>query len=296
MYIPDNIRQSAFQYALGSYLIHPAHTNNEALETWIKDLQFEQYELPENRLQQHSRKRNNLYTFYLPVIDKEVVLKVSQTSAHYRWYRKLNLLLTDLVKNYSLSAYYGSIALENIGVESIKTLAHWASKRQGQSVKSYLLYEKIPATMSAYDLCNQLHENNPNAADVIQKITEKLAATIRKIHANNIRHGDPHAGNFLLSSTIHSVEQLTAESVAQMSFALIDLDKIEFGNNENTWLKKIRNIRCLRRFRVHNIEGTDALRYYLEKSPSLLDKTILKFWMMGGFNFYKWLKPSQKRN
>lgn len=296
MYIPDNIRQTAFQYTFGKYLIHPAHTNNGALETWIKELQFEQYELPENRLQQHSRKRNNLYTFYLPAIDKEVVLKVSQISEHYRWYRKLNLLLTDLVKNYSLSAYYGSIALENIGVESIKTLAHWNSKRQGQSVKSYLLYEKIPATMSAYDLCNQLHASNPNATEIIHRIAAKLAASIRKIHANNIRHGDPHAGNFLLSSPIHSVEQLTTESVAQMSFALIDLDKIEFGNKENPWSKKIRNIRCLRRFRVHNIEGTDGLRYYLEKSPSLLDKTILKFWMMGGFNLYKWLKPSQKRN
>ena len=112
MYIPDHLRQTAFQYALGKYLIHPAHTNNEALETWIKELQFEQYELPENRLQQHSRKRNVLYTFHLPAINKDVILKVSQTSQHYRWYRKLNLLLTDLIKNYSLNAYYGSIALE----------------------------------------------------------------------------------------------------------------------------------------------------------------------------------------
>ena len=149
MYIPDHLRQSAFQYALGNYLIHPAHTNNEALESWIRELQFEQYELPENRMQQHSRKRNSLYTFHLPAINKDVVLKVSQTSANYRWYRKLNLLLTNLFKNYSQNAYYGSIALEKIGVDSIQTLAYWSCKRQNQSTKSYLLYEKIPASMSA---------------------------------------------------------------------------------------------------------------------------------------------------
>lgn len=296
MYIPDHLRQTAFQYALGKYLIHPAHTNNEALETWIKELQFEQYELPENRLQQHSRKRNILYTFHLPAINKDVILKVSQTSQHYRWYRKLNLLLTDLIKNYSLNAYYGSIALEKIGVESIKSLAYWTSKRQSQSSKSYLLYEKIPATMSAYDLCLQLDKKNPNSKVIIDLIAKKLAATVRKIHANNIRHGDPHDSNFLISSPIAQAEQLTADSVTHMSFALIDLDKIQFSDKENSWLKRTRNLRCLRRFRVHDIEGVAGLHYYLDRSPGLLDKAILKFWMMGGFNIYKWLKPSKKRN
>lgn len=296
MYIPDHLRQTAYQYALGKYLIHPAHTNNEALETWIKELQFEQYELPENRLQQHSRKRNILYTFHLPAINKDVILKVSQTSQHYRWYRKLNLLLTDLIKNYSLNAYYGSIALEKIDVESIRSLAYWTSKRQSQNTKSYLLYEKIPATMSVYDLCLQLDKKNSNGKVIIDLIAKKLAATVRKIHANNIRHGDPHDSNFLIRSPVAQTEQLTTDSVAQMSFALIDLDKIQFSDKENSWMKKIRNLRCLRRFRVHTIEGLASLDYYLDRSPRLLDKAILKFWIMGGFNIYKWLKPGKKRH
>ena len=295
MYIPNNLRQSATQYALGKYLIHPAHTNNEALESWIRELQFEQYELPENRMQQHSRKRNTLYSFHLPAINKDVVLKVSQTSANYRWYRKLNLLLTNLFKNYSLNAYYGSIALENIGVDSINTLAFWTCKRQNQSTKSYLLYEKIPSSMSAYDFCRQLVEKNANATDIIHVISQKLAATVRKIHQHNIRHGDPHAGNFLLAAPVTFIENLTTDAVEKLPFVLIDLDKIQFSDREKPWLQKVRNLRCLRRFRVHDVEGINSLEYYLGKPPSLLDKAILTFWMRGGFNIYKWLKPSQKR-
>ena len=127
---------------------------------------------------------------------------------------------------------------KKIGVESIKSLAYWTSKRQSQSSKSYLLYEKIPATMSAYDLCLQLDKKNPNGKVIIDLIAKKLAATVRKIHANNIRHGDPHDSNFLISSPISQTEQLTADSVTHMSFALIDLDKIQFGDKENSWLKK----------------------------------------------------------
>lgn len=295
MYIPTNLRQPLYEYALGKFLIHPAHTNNEALESWIRELQFEQYELPENRMQQHSRKRNMLYTFHLPAINKEVVLKVSQTSPHYRWYRKLNLLLTNLVKNYSLNAYYGSIALENIGVDSIKTLAYWTCKRQKQSTKSYLLYEKIPASMSAYDLCRQLVEKNSNAGEIIHVLAKKLAATVRKIHNNDLRHGDPHAGNFLLATPVTFIEQLTTDAVEQFHFVLIDLDKIQFSEQEKPWLRRIRNLRCLRRFRVHNIEGSKGLEYYLDNPPGLLDKAILHFWMRGGFNLYKWIKPSRKR-
>lgn len=296
MHIPKNIRQPIQHYALGNYLVHPKYANNRALETWIKDLQFEQYEMPANRMQQHSRKRNVLYTFHLPSINKDVVLKVSQTSKHYRWYRKLNLLLTSLFKNYSLNAFYGGIALEKIGVDSIKVLAHWTAKRQKQSAKSYLLYERVPATQSAYDLCKQLKERNPNATEIIQYIAQTLAATVHKIHVNEIRHGDPHAGNFLLSTSINSIEQLTQDSVKKITFTLIDLDKVHFVHREKPWLKKIRDIRCLRRFQVHDIQGATALHYYLGKSPSMVEKLILKFWMMGGFNFYKWLKRGKKRH
>ena len=295
MYIPENLRQPAFGYALGKYLIHPAHTNNEALESWIKDLQFEQYELPENRMQQHSRKRNTLYTFHLSALNKDVVLKVSQTSEHYRWYRRINLLLTNLIKNYSLNAYYGSIALQNVGIASINSLAYWTCKRQQHSTKYYLLYEKIPASMSAYELCRQLADKNPYANEIIQLIAEKLAAIVRTMHANYIRHGDPHAGNFLIAAPVSVVEKLSPNAVENFPFVLIDLDKIQFSQREKPWLQKIRNLRCLRRFRVHDIEGIDGLRYYLGKSPGMLDKAILTFWMRGGFNIYKWFKQSQKR-
>jgi serine/threonine protein kinase len=296
VYIPNNIRQPSNKYALGEYLIHPAHENNQTLELWIKELQFEQCESTANRMQLHSRKRNNLYSFHLACVDTEVILKVSQISKHYRWYRKLNLLLVSLIKNYSLNAYYGGVALENIKVDSVKVLGHWTCKRQGQSEKSYLLYEKVNASMSVFDLCDQVSQNNEKSKDIISAIAQSLAAVVRKLHANNIRHGDPHSGNFLLCSPVSNISQLTPESVKQMKFTLIDLDKTHFVRNERPWRKKILDIRCIRRFRIHDIDSDESLKYYLDRPASFMEKTILKFWMKGGFNFYKWIKPTKKRN
>ena len=74
MYTPSDIQQIEKTYALGKYIIHPQYTNNQALENWIKDLQFEHFENPDNRMLLHSRKRNNLYSFHLPAAGKEVVV------------------------------------------------------------------------------------------------------------------------------------------------------------------------------------------------------------------------------
>lgn len=296
MFIPSHLRQSAKNYTLGKYVIHPAHANNINLEQWIKNIQFEQCEIPSNRMQLHSRKRNNLYTFHLDALNKEAVLKVSQISEHYRWYRKLNLMLVGLFKNYSLNAYYGGIALEKINIDSLKVIAHWTCKRQTESGKSYLLYEKVDASMSVYDLCEKISEKNPNAHSVISAIALSLGNIIRTLHSNKIRHGDPHAGNFLLCSPVTDISQLTPESVGQMKFTLIDLDKVHYADNEKAWRKKFYDIRCIRRFYVHNIDSTKCLEYYLGRKPTLGERLILKFWMRGGFNIYKWIKHSKKRN
>jgi serine/threonine protein kinase len=296
VYIPSDIRQATKKYALGKYVIHPAYLNNQILEQWIKNLQFEQYETITHRMQLHSRKRNNLYSFHFPCVDKEVILKVSQISEHYRWYRKLNLMLVGLIKNYSLNAYYGGIALEKINVDSIKILAHWTCKRQTQSGKSYLLYEKVNASMSVFDLCEQISQNNDNSKDIIAAIAQSLAAVVRNLHANNIRHGDPHSGNFLLCSPVTGINQLTPDCVKQMKFTLIDLDKMHFVHNEGPWRKKLLDIRCIRRFRIHDIDSDESLKYYLDRPASFLEKNILKFWMRGGFNIYKWIKSTNKRN
>ena len=296
MYIPVDIRQPSRKYALGEYIIHPAHANNQSLEQWIKELQFEQYESTPNRMQLHSRKRNNLYSFHLACVDTEVILKVSQISEHYRWHRKLNLFLVSLIKNYSLNAFYGGIALEKINVDSIKVLGHWTCKRQAQSEKSYLLYEKVNASLSVFDLCEQLSQQNIQSKAIISMIAQSLAGVVRKLHAHNIRHGDPHSGNFLLASPIDNISQLSANSVKQMKFTLIDLDKIHFVRNEKPWKKKLLDIRCIRRFRIHDIDGNEGLKYYLGRPAKFLEKNTLKFWMKGGLNIYKWVNPNKKRN
>ena len=150
--------------------------------------------------------------------------------------------------------------------------------------------------MSVFDLCDRVAAKNPHAQEIISAIAESLADIIRNLHQHNIRHGDPHAGNFLVRSPLPEINQLTAESVSHMIFTLIDLDKTHYSDNEKSWRKKLYDIRCIRRFYVHNIDSMKCLEYYLERKPRIVEKLILKFWLKGGFNIYKWLKVSTKRN
>jgi serine/threonine protein kinase len=295
MQIPENLQQKPRHYALGKYIIHPDYKNNKGLEDWLNNLTFEQAEADYNRMQRHSRKRNNLYSFTLPEIDKEVILKVSRVSENYKWYRRLNLYLVSLFKDYSLNAYYGGIALENIGTKSPKVIAHWDCNRQGESKKSYLLYEKVDATMTAFTLCQEVLKANPNASGIIHEIAQQLASTVRHIHNNNLRHGDPHSGNFLLTSKINNPQGLTPDDCKNLNFYLIDLDKACFSGHEKPWKKKLLDIRCMRRFRVPGINSTACLKLYFKRAPTLREKLVLKFWMKGGFNIYKWFKRTGKR-
>lgn len=295
MFIPIDIRQPARKYKFGEYVIHPIHEKNTLLKQWITSAQFTRHETHNERMQLHSRKRNNLYSFHLGLLNKDVVLKVSQISDDYRWYRKLNLRLVELFKNYSLNAYYGSIALQQIDIDSLNVVAHWTYRGPEQTIKSYLLYEKVNASMSVFDLCQAISEKNPRAGEITTCIAKSLAQTIRVLHANNIRHGDPHAGNFLLSSHTSKPAEISPDQVDDMKFTLIDLDKVHFSHRENSLRKKIFNIKCIRRFYVPNINSNQCLAYYLDREPKAYERFLLYFWMKGGLNIYKWLKPGKKR-
>ena len=295
MHIPENIQQTPRHYALGQYIIHPDYKNNKSLEDWINNLTFEQTEADYNRMQLHSRKRNALYSFTLPEIDKEVILKVSSVSDNYKWYRRINLWIVSLFKDYSLNAYYGGIAMEKIGIKSPRVIAHWDCKRQRKTKKSYLMYERAAAEMSVLSLCQELIKVNSEAPKILLNIAENLASIVRHIHQHNIRHGDPHSGNFLVTSNLHNLKEMTVEDCRKLNFYLIDLDKTSFSDRERPWKKKFLDIRCMRRFRVPGLDSITCLKLYLKRNPTLLEKQILRFWMRGGFNIYKWFKRTSKR-
>ena len=295
MRISTNIRQSFSNYSWGKYVLHPRYANNKALLAWIEQVQFKNFETENHQIKKHSRQRNALYSFYLEAVQKEVVLKVSDNTQYRKWYRKLNQKLTTPFKNYSLNAFYGGIGFEENNLNSVKTIAYWTCKANHRTAKSYLLYEKVISPMSAHELYQQIIAQHSNANEIVDALATNLATTVKKIHACNMRHGDPHAGNFLLLDSVPNIAMLTADTTLQLKFTLIDLDKTTFTRNTVSMLKKIYDLRCLRRFRLGNIEGINSLQYYLGRTPSSSEKFTLLFWMRGGFNIYKWFKKSEKR-
>lgn len=293
MYIPAAIHQPLCTYSTGKYVLHPDYEDNQSLRSWIEQSRFSQYESEDYQMSQHARQRNLLYSFHLDTIDKEVILKVSDHSQYQKWYRRLNQWLVSPFRNYSLSAYYGSIGLQKNKIDSIRVIAYWTHQDQGK--KSYLLYEKVMASMTAADLCAKICSQHDDAKKIIDAIALKLAGITHAIHIDNMYHGDPHAGNFLLTTPVESVPGLTVESIEQLNFTLIDLDKTGFSRRHLRIFKPLADLRDLRRFRVHNIEGIECLPYYLGHPPSTMQKMILQFWMRGGFNLYKWFKCGSKR-
>jgi hypothetical protein len=293
VYIPAEIQQPLKTYVAGNYVVHPDYKDNQLLRIWIQQLHFTDYEAASNQMSQHARQRNFLYHFVLDAVGKEVILKVSDHSQYQKWYRRLNQWLVSPFKNYSLSAYYGSIGLQKINIDSIKVIAYWT--QIDNSKKSYLLYEKVNASMTVADLCTKINAEHPQALSIIQAVAQRLANITRTLHAHNMRHGDPHAGNFLLTTAVPDITELTVERIAELNFTLIDLDKTCFSRQQKGTLKALADLRDLRRFRVANIEGVDCLQYYLGKTPSNMQKAALKFWMRGGFNVYKWFKKGSKR-
>lgn len=293
MYIPAAIKQPLATYAAGKYLLHPDYKDNQLIRAWIEQSRFGDYESATYQMSEHARQRNFLYHFQLDALGKEVILKVSDHSQYQKWYRRLNQWLVSPFKNYSLNAYYGSIGLQKINIDSIHVIAYWT--QQDNTKKSYLLYEKVNACMTASELCVKVANEHPQAKEIIQTIAIKLANITHSLHTNSMRHGDPHAGNFLLTTPVHHISGLTTDAVAKLNFTLIDLDKTCFTRRHEGIIKKFEDLRDLRRFRVHDIEGIDCLPHYLRHPPSLTQKAILRFWMRGGFNIYKWFKRGSKR-
>ena len=289
MYIPHEFRQKPKLYSLGEYIIAPHCEVKNQIAAWIVGLRFLDCETADRKLSAHTRKANCLYEIQLDSYEAPLILKVVQPSNHRNWRRRLNSMLTRLFRNPNLSSFHCSLGFEQNNIASIKPIAYWTYQVPGQSEKSYLLYEKVQAEMSAWHLGEYLVETNPQANIIIEEITHQLAQVVRDIHAANMRHGDPHSGNFLVSLNGKDISTLTKGQISQLTFTLIDLDKSHFVRVRWKWLKYFFDMKCLRRFRIRELRGTPLLPYYLQREPNKTDLLVMKFWMRGGFNLYKHL-------
>lgn len=280
----------------GVYALSPDITHTNELVNWITHKDFNIYENQGYRLECHTRKRNKLYSFQHPLLNTEVILKVSRISDQHKLLRKLNLHLSTFFSDYNYRAFLGAFLLKTNGISCAIPIAYWTETDNFLIKKSYYLYEKIHAEYSIHSLSQQLFTlNQASQSRMLSQLAEKITTIIRNIHDAGFRQGDPHPGNFLISIPNQDFKSITSEDIDQAKIFIIDLDKFSIAIPLGKILKRFFDIRCFRRCTLGNYDQHAMLKFYLQNKYSKTWGLVLRFWMRGGFNISKWFKPLKRR-
>ncbi len=265
------------------------------LTRWVEDKKFAEYINDNFRLNRHTRKRNRLYTFKHPILNTDVILKVSTIDKKYRLLRRLNLYISTFFKDYNFRAFQGSILLKSIGIECIKPIAYWTESQHLFNNKNFFMYEKIHAEDSLYSLSEKLSDNgNKNLDTIYMLLANKITTITRTIHNAGFRQGDPHPGNFLISLPNKDIQKLNAEDLKSATLYILDLDKFCKAKPLGKTLKRFFDLRCMRRCTLGPYDQDAMLKFYLQDDYSKMWQRVLYFWIKGGFNIFKWFKPPKR--
>ncbi|NNC68095.1 MAG: hypothetical protein HKN83_08690 [Gammaproteobacteria bacterium] len=279
----------------GMFSLPPNTELKENLKTWVIERKFDSYVDEKYRMMRHTRKRNKLYSFNHPISNTEVVLKVSTIGKQYNLLRRINLLISTFLSDYNFRAFKGSIQLKIIGVNCTNPLAYWTESNSLFRKKSYYMYEKIHASHSLFSMSQKLLlENNKTNDERFIQLANKTTDIIRHIHKAGFRQGDPHPGNFLISPVTQNFSKLSINEIKHMDMFIIDLDKFCKAKPLGRTLKRFFDLRCMRRCTLGPYNQYDMLKFYLQDEYSAVWKNVLRFWIYGGFNPFKWFKQPKR--
>jgi len=273
------------KHSFGKYATYRQLPHHSEVEKWIIQSKFLNYEKDELILKKKSRKRNKLYCFHLDEISKNVTMKVSQVSKHYKFFRRLNLFVTSLLKDYNLNSYRISIKLHESGVVTMLPIAYWTYNTSWFDRKTYFLYEKVDSELAVTELLDAIKASNlTNQSELVNSIANKHMSMIKSIHKAQIRHDDPHGGNILTSIRINEVNNLAVSDIEQSQFTLIDNDRGTFTHSLTKTHKTFFDMKCLTKFNIRDIPTREILMKYFGKDYHPVWLYVLKFWKSGGFN------------
>lgn len=284
-------------YPHGKLLTNKAFSSYLLTEKWIQQKQFLKYENVQFQLGKKGRKRNQLYCFDYEPESCNVVMKVSQISQHYKLGRKINLFLTSLFKDYNHRSYVGSVQLQQAGVDTIMPIAYWTFKSSFLKRKSYLLYQKVESHLTVNDLCKHILQSKVKNKDIlIETIASQCADIVKKVHAANVRHDDPHGHNILTNFRSPDLTLLNVEKIINTKFTLIDNDRCTLAHTATPPpLKRFFDLKCLVRFRICELPKQKLLRLYLGDEYRACWWHVFSFWDSGGFNIRKRLSSLLKQ-
>ena len=282
---------SKLVYSHGELLVNKDLPSYELTEKWIRNKQFLKYELTQLLLKKKGgRKRNRLYCFCHDCVQCDVVMKVSQIDQSYKFWRKVDLFITGLFKDYNYRGYIGSLKMQEAGIDTIEPIAYWTYKPSWFSRKSYLLYKKIESELTVAQLCNKIHFSDIKEKDILIKaVVNRCVSIVRGIHAANIRHDDPHGNNILIDLKDADIAALDEEKINNARFTLIDNDRCTSARIVIPRVKLFFDLKCLARFQICELPPEELLQQYLGEEYRIYWWYVVNFWISGGFKLHKLL-------
>ncbi len=275
-------------YLHGKYITYKGNSYHHSIEKWINKSDFLSFELNDLIIQKKSRKRNKLYCFPLEPVSKKVTMKVSEVSKDYKFWRRINVFITSLFKDYNLNSYKNSIILHAAGVDTIIPIAYWTYQYSWFNYKSYFLYENVDSELTVTELHDHIKTSDlPHKDKLISTISEKHIAIIKSIHSANVRHDDPHGGNILTDIKYADIQNINVCDIENAKFTLIDNDRCTKTRLMIKPLKLFFDIKCLTKFNLKDIPHTEILKKYLGEGYNSIWSKIFIFWMSGGFSIKK---------
>jgi len=215
--------------------------------------------------------RYEVWAFPLPGTSTDVILKIAQAApASYPPARRLNALVSHLLRDPARRAANGARLLAAAGVPTYRPLACWQARRAGRFRDSFLLYAAIPALRSLREI--KLHD--PGA---LAPMVEPLADLVARLHARGLRHDDLACGNFLVGENgrLH----------------LIDTDHVHRARRLGIpALKRFFDLNDLRRLDLDEPLRREFLRRYLGGRDSAFWWRAHLFWRHGGNRPLRWLR------
>ncbi len=292
------------KYSSGTYTVVSGLQEKNKLIEWIKRGEFREFEQDQFKISFLYSPHNTIYAFFLPYHPTKLVMKRNIVNPRSLLLRRIQVWFNCLLGTYARRAFVGSYLLHNKGISTPRPLAYWTFRHGWKKwfiTGNYFLYE--------YQNGEKIEEIRRRAAqdDQYQYINQlycKMFAFIKQIHIAGLRHGDPHAGNFLVSVP-QGTESLPDIKLA--SLCLLDNDKAERAKRWHIRVPAVKHFfdfdDLARAIPKKYTAIVSPLRVYLGREPTGYDLWLLRFWESGGIRIRKrlrwrimeWYKQRKKR-
>ena len=265
------------------------------LPQWITTRGFATYEQVQFLLRHtEGRPRNKLYSFYLPEIQQEVVMKVSHINPRYRLSRKIDLFLTSLYKDYCKIGFCAASMLHSHNLPVARPLAFWTFRKTFSDKKSYFLCARLPGEQSVKQL---LHSSETgDFDDGFHTLAEKTVAIIKSVHAAGLRHGDLHLGNIHSHFPRSTPGSKQTKDISDAELFLLDYDNCSKTRIKIPWVKTLYDLKDLSLLTIPTVKDEELLGMYFNTPPTPCSLMAFRFWKNGGCNLRRQLGFKPKRS